>query len=356
MRSIEAAPDAPSISCFRHELPHFVEDVLARRYQMLHSSLPFFKVFRMIDKASCYVSWHDGRPADILLFSWDRGRLVVLNEMIHLDAAALRRFAAYVFAHFPDVDLIRFNALSTADVRLGFPVQRYNAKDTFVVTLPATPDEYKASLGKSMRTSINYRMNAMRKHSPSFASLCLVGADIDPDDVRHLLRLSEQRIAAKGETLRHDAERIIALARTCGFVVLLMVGGRLCAGSINYRIGRSYFGEVIAHDPAYAKHGLGQLCAYFTICESIRHGGHHFYLGGGAFAFKEKLLGKKLDMDQLTIYRSRAKLLAHIDEAVLAAAHGAIRRLKQALHRNRQTVFATIVFKAFHSLRNRVAT
>lgn len=341
-----------TVSCYLHDIPGFVEQELAATYETLHSSLQFFRVWRQTGDASCYVARHDGRVSDILVFVCARRQLLVLNEMIDIAPAALERFARYVFEHFPAIDVIRFNAVNTAATTIGFPVQRHNAKHTFVIALPETPDAYLAALGKSTRGNLRSRLNHATKNFPNFTVKSLVKDEIDADTVRRIACFSEDRIHAKGVRLRHDVERILALARDCGFVTLLLVDGRVCAGSINYRIGASAFGEIIAHDPAYEQHGFGALCAYHTICESIRTGVRKFYLGGGQFVFKERMLGKRLDMDQLQIYRSRTRLLANLDLAAVAYAHGQIGRLKAKLHERKGTPLADLVFRVFHTYKN----
>lgn len=345
--------NGPGVSCYLHDVPEFVEQELAARYETLHSSLPFFRVWRTLGNASCYVDRGEGRAPDILLFHCENRRLVVLNEMIDIAPAALERFARYVFEHLPAIDVIRFNAVRTAPARIGFPVQRHNAKDTWVIPLPATADDYLAALGKSTRAKLRSRLNGISKNFSSFTIKVLVNGDIDEDVVRHIARLSEQRIGTRGVRLKHDVERMMALARTCGLVTLLMIDGRLCAGSLNYRVGTSWFGEVTAHDPTYDRHGLGALCVYHTICESIRRGGRKFYLGGGLFEFKERMLGERLDMDQLHIYRSHRCLLANLDIVAAAFAHGKMRRLKMRLHERKGTWFADLAFRVFHAYRNK---
>lgn len=342
-----------TISCYLHDIPEFVEKELATTYETLHSSLPFFKVWRSLDNVSCYIARRDKRASEVLLFSCERRQVVVLNEMIAIEPAGLQRFANYIFEHFPAIDVIRFNAVNTSSTAIGFPVQRHNAKDTFMISLPATPDEYLAALGKSTRASVRSRLNNIRRNFPSFTVKTLVNEGIDEDTVRRIVRFSEQRISARGVEFRHDIDRIFALAKTCGFVTMLSIDGRLCAGSINYRIGASVFGEITAHDPAYDRHGLGILCVYHTACEIMKSGGRKLYLGGGLFTFKERMLGKQLDMDQLQIYRSYGKFLRNLDLAAVAFAQGQVRRVKRKLHESKGTWGVDLVFRLFHAYKNK---
>jgi len=342
-----------TITCYLHEVPPFVEGELAATYETLQSSLPFLRIWRTLDGASCYVARHVGRAPDIFLFRCEGRQLVVLNEMIDIAPADLATFVHYVFARFPAIHLIRFHAVRTAPAAIGCPVQRHNAKDTFVVALPATPDDYLAALGKSTRANLRSRLNRVAKECPSFSACFFSGADIDEGVVRRIVQLSEHRMRTRGVALKRDIDRMLALARTCGFVTVLLIDGRMCAGSLNYRIGASVFGEVTAHDPAFERLAVGALCVYHTICESIRTGARRFYLGGGPFAFKERMLGRRLDMDQLHVYRSYGHVLAHADVAVEAFMHGQVRRVKLALHERKGTWLADLAFRFYYARKNK---
>ncbi len=347
----DEAAFATTESCYLDEIPPFIEQELVRLYQSLHSSLHFFATFRSLERVSCYVARRHAEATCILLFRLRGRRIEVLNEMIEVGPEELRRFARHVFSLFPQATLISFKAISSAGVALPFPLQRYASKETYFVSLPATGAEYIAQIGKSTRASILNRSNAVRRTFPSFTSHTYTGGDIDEAHLREIMRLSEAKINAGGARVVHDAERITALARKCGFVKVMQIEGRLCAGSINYRVGSNFFGEVIAYDQGYEKYSLGKLCAYQTICDSIEAGGTRFFLGGGVFDFKRSLLGQPMCMDELTIYRSRGTMLLNLHQAAGAALAGRMRRAKSLLHRHRQTMPARLAFRCAYLLR-----
>lgn len=343
-----------AVDCYIAEIPPFIEGELAKLYETLHSSLPFFKAFRSIEQANCYVARREGHPNTVLLFTC-RGRQVeVLNEMIEIDQAEVARFTRYIFTAFPHADIISFKAVKTDVAGLAYPVQKHKSKDTYVVTLPATAEAYTASLGKSTRTGIRYQTNNILRHYPSFTSTFFTHENVDEKQVRRIIEFSERKINAKGLKFSYDVERIIALVRMCGFVNVLLVDGRVCAGTINYRIGSSFFGEVTGYDPAFEKYGLGKLCLHYTICESIARGGSRFYLGGGVFDFKNRMLGNLLSMDELHIYRSYSRVLVHADRAVAALLAAMIRHAKDTMHRHKHARLAQLVFRTFYFLRSRV--
>lgn len=344
---------ADSITCHVGQIPAGVEEALVTTYASLHSSLAFFKVFRSIERASCYLARSAGVPSTVLLFTFSGHRIDVINEMIEIGQAELARFVAYVFAHFPQIDVISFKALKTSARELEFPVQQYRAKGSYVVTLPATPEAYTARIGKSTRASIHQGLNGIRRHFPSFQSRFFVNDEIDEDHIRAIVALSERKINAGDAVFFYDVARLVRLARLCGFVHVILIDGRLCAGSVNYQVGASFFGDAVGYDPQYEKFGLGKLCVYLTICESIVRGGTRFYLGGGVFAFKERLLGVAFEMDEVHIYRSSAKRLRHIGHVIGVMLAAAMRSARHLVHRHKQARWARLVVKSFYLLQRR---
>jgi hypothetical protein len=343
------------ISCYMHEIPSFIETELVKAYATLHSSLPFFKVFRSIEHASCYISERKGHPSTVLLFTIRNRQVEVLNEMIEIEAQEIRRFACYIFGRFDKVDSISFKALQTTADDFGFPTQKYNSKDTYVITLPRTSQEYTGSLGKSMRADIRRRIKRVLRDFPSFTSRFFVNEQIDEDVIRKIVKFSENKINAHSVKLSHDVGQILALAKMCGFVSVLLINGRVCAGLISYQIGANYFGSITGYDPQYEKHGLGKICFHLAICESILRGGAKYDLGGGMFEYKKRMLAKTRSMDELNIYRSYSKMLVNFGMVAKAAAAGYVGLLKKVVHKNKQKSWAKFVFECFYYFRNKVA-
>lgn len=344
--------DEIAIACYINEVPDFVEAELVRLYHTLHSSMAYFRIFRSADKLSCYVASRDGVPVTILLFLFANGTIKVVNEMIEIDPAELSRFAQYMFANFPLSSVISFKAVKTDAAGFPFPFQKSSVKETYVIALPATPEEYTASLGKSTRTGVRYQLNKVRRDHPSFVSRFYVNEEIDEAHVRAILRMSEERITAQAFSFSHDTERVLGLLKTCGFVHVLFIDGRVCGGSVNYRVGSGCFGEAIGQHPDYEKYGLGKLTVYLTVCESIAMGCRKFYLGGGRFDFKSRMLGVLQEMDRLDIYRSRAKMLLNIDKAGKVVVDGYVRQLKTWLRKNEEKALARFVVSSFYSWKN----
>lgn len=308
-----------------------------------------------MDGVSAYVAWHESVPTVILLFQVRNRTAHVLNEMIDLKQEEIQRFASYLFDNLPQVRIISFKAIRTEVCRLVYPFQQYNAKETYVITLPATPDQYTAMLGKGLREKIPYKLRKLEREHPAFESRFYEKEEIPEQVLKDLIRLSEERIARKVGDFSHDELRIIALARQCGFVHVMTVDGKVCGGSVNYYIGSNAFLELIARDPSYSIYSIGMLTAYLSICESIRRGKKKFYLGGGRFDYKEKLLGVLTDADHVEIYRSRAAMLSHLGNAARTLAHACLWRAKVWIHTHKEHALSRLTTSAFHYIRHRKA-
>ncbi|HCY64147.1 MAG TPA: GNAT family N-acetyltransferase [Oxalobacteraceae bacterium] len=345
--SLKNIADHTGITCHFNEIPEFVWSELERLYSTLHSSLPFFRIFRTTEEVSTYVAWDAQQPAVILLFKIDGRTAHVLNEMIDLEQKEIERFASYVFSKLQQVRIISFKAIRATLDRFAYPVQKHNAKDTYVITLPDAPEQYLASLGKSLRKDILKDMRKISRAHPSFKIQFYEKEEIPEQILIELIHMSEERISQKVSDFAHDEQRIIALAKQCGFVNALIIDGKVCAGTISYFIGAGCFQELVARDPAYKNYGIGILAMYASICESIRRGKKKFYLGGGRFDYKQQLLGVLTDADHVEIYRSRAAMLIHLGNAAKTLAHAYLRLAKVWVHTHKEHALSRLVTSVF---------
>lgn len=336
------------VTCYFNDIPAFVEHDIEHLYNTLHSSLRFLRVFRTTRDVSTYVAWHEFERAVILLFQI-KGRTVhVLNEMIDLEQREVERFASYIFGKLPQVRIISFKAIRTKVDRFAYPVQKHNAKDTYVISLPATSEEYTASLNKTLRNDIRYDLRKIARDHPSFASHFYEKEEIPEQVLKDLIRMSEERISRKATDFAHEEQRIITLARQCGFVNALTIDGKVCAGTVSYFIGSGCFEELIARDPAYTNYSIGTMTNYLTICEAIRRGMKKFSLGGGRFDYKKKLLGVLNEADHVEIYRSRTAMLIHLGNAAKTLAHAHLRLAKLWVHTHKEHALSRLVTNAFN--------
>jgi hypothetical protein len=355
-QKVHTAPsDQITVSCYVNEIPLFTEAELARLYGHIHSSLAFFSTSRTTENVSTYVVLQGCQPTTLLLFQYKNGVVDVFNQMIFISQEEIYRFAQYIFEKFSLAHVICFRAIRTDLQTLMFPYQRHNSKEDWVINLPATPNEYTASLGKATRENVKrYSRRIVRDH-PSFTQRFYIEESIDEQDIRKIIELSEARISAKKKKFAIDDEetkRIIKLIKQCGFANIIQIEGRLCAAIIGYRVGSGYKAEIVAHDSKYDRYWIGTLCYYMAICGSIVHGAKKFHMGGGRYEYKARLLGVRQDMDCVEIYRSYAHLAFNPCRVTKTAINSYIRRIKIWLLEHEKSFITQTILHFLYHLRN----
>lgn len=318
-----------TIQCHENEIPPFVEEALEHLYGNLFSLLAYYRMFNDADGLHTYVVRDGDAVKAAWLFRRERHQVTVINEGMAVDEEEIQRFAKHVFAQYRSVDVVAFRAVQACMTSSALPFQRFNCLEDLVLSLPADSATYTASLGKSTRAYVNRYMNKLRREHPSFRFEIFSGGEIREQDIRRIFDFNRRRMESKGKESIHDEDnirRVIALARERGFVGVITIGGRVCAGTVNYRVRDNYFLETLAHDSAYDDYRLGTLCCYLTICECIARGGGEYHFLWGLDDYKVRLLGKPRDLDNLTIYRSYAHMLRHGDTACRHVAQAWTRR------------------------------
>jgi hypothetical protein len=138
-------------------------------------------------------------------------------------------------------------------------------------------------------------------------------------------------MATKNKTSEIDAEeskRHVRLVKESGLVSVMLLDGRVVAGTVCSRVGGNYFMHINAHDPAYDDARLGKLCCFMTVCDCIERGGREFHFMWGRFEYKYLLLGVQRDFYEVTMYRSRMRMLLHGGSALRIALNGYSREWK----------------------------
>lgn len=324
--------EAGQITLYERAVPPFVEPALDALYGHVFSSLTQFRIYDGIDaNTHTYVAQSGGKTSALLLFRVDGKRVQVLNEQISMASYEISRFSRYVFHAYPDVEMVVFRAVRTGTRQLTFPHQEFYRTEDIVLQLPATAEEYMAKLGKATRKNMKYHGNRLRRNYPQLSFDVFVDGDINEQHVRDIVELNRTRMAIKNKSSEIDSTetaRLANLVRQSGLVSVMMLDGRVVAGTVCSRVGANYFMHINAHEPAYDDARLGKLCCFMTICDCIARGGKEFHFMWGRFEYKYLLLGVQQDFNELILYRSRAHLLLNGMSAMRTAFNGYSREWK----------------------------
>ncbi|MGV8898786.1 MAG: GNAT family N-acetyltransferase [Burkholderiaceae bacterium] len=335
MPNLSISPKGITISCYENDIPAFVDVEMNRIYGSLYASLAQFRVYSDGRDTSTYIVRKAGRAITVFLFQHHGGNVQVVNQVIKVDEEDISRFAAYIFASFESAKVISFKAIQTNLRKIPFCYQRSNYREDIVLNLPDTEEEYIARLDGNTRRNIHHYAKKLLHSFPTICFDVFAKDEIDEQTIRDIINLNRARMADKNKISTIDEDetlRIIRLATECGFVGVIRIDGRVCAGSISFSAGSNYFFSVIAHDPLYDDYCLGILCCYSTICECIARDGKEFHFQWGECKYKYTLLGIKRDLDNVAIFRSRVQMLRNIEMVLTAACWGYVRQLMSWLH------------------------
>jgi len=323
--------DGISITCYDNWIPSFVESALEQRYASLYSSLAVMRAYDRLEGTSVFVASRDNKIFMIWLFQ-RRGKSVhVLNEAIAVNEAEARCFASHIFATYPDVWIISFNAVHTDIQRLSWPFRRQNCTEDSVLTLPATSMEYTSMLGKATRKNLKRYMARLTEQFPSFQYRILAKEEIDAKQIAEIVHLNRLRMNRKGKLpgiTQDDEQTMFSIAQRHGMLLVATINGKICCGAIVFQFRDHYFSFVRAHDPAYDQYRLGLIGAYLLASECIARKGKELHFMWGREPHKALLMGVERKLDRLTLYRSAPHLFLSLHVVLKNAFFGYRRRFK----------------------------
>jgi hypothetical protein len=320
------------ISITYHEsIPSSLGGELDILYGHVNSSLCHFHVKARAHDACAYVARRGGRPLAIFLLRHEGNTIRVINEMIQVDAEEIERFSRYMFGRFPSVARISFSLIGARFGNLSLPFQQHGHSEDIVISLPATPEAYHASLSRKMRQNIKQRQNGIMRDYPALQIRTFEGSGIVTEYIYDLIRLKKMNMEEKKNRFGLTEDEIawtVERARKGGLLTVAMLEGRVCGGSLSLRLGDHYFAQLIAYDPKFRRHGLGTLCCYLTIREKILRKAKETHLGWGRNPYKFDLLGVQRNMANLDLYRSRFRYLQFSGTVLKNAATTTAQELK----------------------------
>lgn len=341
------------------ELPPSVDAELQGLYNNIHSTLAHLRIYGgLADVTHTYIERRHGNALAVFLLCMDGDTVRVVNEGMRIGEEELERFAAHVFARWPGVRAIAMHAVQSEVARLRMPFQQYVCTANIVLPLPATTEEYVASLGKNMRRNLRRYSDKLKRDFPSFGFEVFEKDAASEQHIRDIVDLNRARIAGKNirYALDPEVENVIALARQCGMVVVMTIDGRVAGGSVGYFAGDTYFFKVISHDPKYNDYSAGILCCYRTICECIARGCKEYNFMWNGYEYKFALGAHSRSLHHLAIYRSRLHFLLKprmaADNALNAFRHRAASLLDKAAMPEELSGGELATMRVLHGLRN----
>ncbi len=354
-------PVDPGLSSEFHRwpLPGYVWPALEKHSQSIFCTEPHLRIHgSLTSDIEAWVMRRDGRIAGLWLFRRHGRKACVLNEVMAASVSEVEQFADALFASFSELDVIELHAVHLVDEQTRHPAlrtryapqlrrmptpssalddsempgmeeaqggdapsrptarpwQRACVSEDFVLALPASVDDWHASLSARTREKLRQCLRRAQRGEPTLSFRVFNDADISEHQVRAVLKMSRARMRAKGRTYGMDAReerRLCALMRERGQLAAIEVDGHMRAGLLCTLAGNDVYMHVIAHDPAFDELRLGYLCCILCIEAAIAQRMHRFHFLWGWYDYKVRLGGQRQTLEHALLWRSRVAASRH---------------------------------------------
>ena len=297
-------------------VPGGLADRLPGLYSSLYSTLDWFLTHGgRLPNGACVMD----EPPHVLLFDHDGGTVDVLNRSFACAPEDADRACRALFRAFPGAHRIHLDVMFPPD-RLAFPHRVVERLEHMVIDLPASCDEYFASLSKSTRRHLRSYRNRVRREFPDLHTETSDPGERSQALVNCLIEWKIQRFREKDritywETNAALSRQIAALLRRRGQCRITYIGGEEAVIHLCFPVGDTVFPLEGAHDPAYDAYHLGFLATYETVCAAIESGARQVNLLEGTVETKARLGAQPVASTYLAVFPSQLSRLRSLDES-----------------------------------------
>lgn len=291
-------------------------DELPGLYGSLFCTEPWFRIFDdAADAGACILE----QPRHVLLFWRDGDSIEVLNKAFPIAAADAERACRALFRALPSARRIHLEVMFPP-AELPLPKRVLYSSEDMVIDLPATVDEYYASLGKRTRKNVrNFENRLRREHPDTTTSVSVVGERaqelVDQFLAWHLVRAEQRGIVSGYVSKPRQAAQTTALVREGAEAQVTTIDGQPVALEFVFYVGPDASLYAGSFDNTYSDLNLGFLSTYWAVCETIRRGARRCHLLWGTDYYKTLLGARPQKATRLSVFRSHAARLHSLTEA-----------------------------------------
>lgn len=298
-------------------------------YGSLFSTEAWFSAFDQVAPMGVCVLDH---PRHVLALTGRGDTTEVLNKAFPIAAADAERACRAIFAALPHTRRIHLEVLF-APRELRLPLRVLSSADDLVIPLPATPDEYGASLGKKTRKNLRNFENRLRREHPDVQTTVLSPArDELVRLVDDFVRWNAARMRERGtvSSFEREADRRAKLERLLvegrAEVQLTTIEGLPAAVEFIFFVGNEATIFAGAFDPRFADVHLGFLSTYWAVRHVVGRGSRRCHLLWATGDYKQRLGARPQTATRLSVFRSPLARLWSLDEAGSVYRRAAVRR------------------------------
>ncbi len=285
--------------------------------------------------AEAWIERVDGRVSALLLFVCEGPLVRVLNEVLNLPANVIWRFSEAVFANYRQTHLVQLHAIALQTNSTCSSLWSSVFSEDYVLDLPASHDDWLASLSRQTREKVRYHLRRSFRRQPGLEFTVSSGIKITDAEVRAVLNLNRQRMRQKGKAYgMNEAEeaQLSHQMQQVGMLFALRLDGEICAGLLCSVTGGDVYMHVIAHDPSHDDLRLGLVCCCLAIRHAIDLRLVRFHFLWGHYDYKRRLGGRARPLYRVMVARSYWQLVMHPIHSArwcLTVARDAVRRWRR---------------------------
>lgn len=318
---------------YKRNVPPFLQEALEKLYENVYCTLARLRAYDSMKDVNTYVRMDGSFIKAIILFKVKRRTIYVLNQQISLTDEDLVLFSNKVYALYKRASVIRFYALRVSELKLSLPYQQLPELEENIITFPSSKEDYLQSLRGQFRKTLRTSEERLRSAHPSFKIDFFERDGIELNVVREILTLADKRMIAKGGKSYTRSVNLNALMKTVkeyGHVAVASIEGKVCAGSLWFRVGKRHFHTIAAHDPEYDQYILGSQIWMAAILHSHDLSGKECWLMGGAREHKAKFRARTEIFTSIAIYRSKLHILMNMPTYVVLWLRKNARAIKES--------------------------
>jgi len=323
--------DDLSSTVYVGEMPAWTAEELPDLYHSMYSTAEYFRIYdEAEDISTCVLE----DPHHVIMFTLSQREAVVLNKVFDIDSASADRLCATLWRAFPSIRRVRLEVMFEPRL-LRHPSRVVHIGEDNVIWLPATIEEYRASLGAGTRKKLGQHWRRFVEAYPDAHVSVLDRRAISPDLVHRAVELNRSRMRSLGEASGYDAAnaaRLLEMTRLCGSAVLLEADGQLAAIIICQETGRHTLGQLAVYDEKHSRFGLGLRVCYEAVCQAVRGERAAFHFSWGREPYKRQLGAVLVPAYTVSVYpskKARAWALGEVSKLGLRQLRRWVRQLSR---------------------------
>jgi CelD/BcsL family acetyltransferase involved in cellulose biosynthesis len=323
-------------------LPEGVAEELPDLYNSLYSTLDWFVTQDgLIPTGACLLD----DPHHVLLFHVVDDTIEVLNKVFAISPADAERACRALFRAYPQAHRIHLEVMfSPAELHL--PKRVLYSTDHLVIDLPASVEEYRASLGKRTRTNVRTSENRLRRDFPSVATELTATGDRSRELFDLFVGWKISHFAARQRTTIWEEkpdriDKFVELLARCGEAYITTIDAKPVAIAFVSLVGDALFKHQSSYDPSYQPYRLGQVADYWVVCDAVARGARRLDVGWGFEEHKRHLGAMPHRATRLSIFSSQLARAHSAREAVEVEVRN-LRRVKNVYWRWRRRAVSAV--------------